>query len=605
MEYRPLDHESSEIRVLKLNPKSRGKQLLDKISGKIYGDRAVLIDCSLIYTTLKDTLSYDALSYCWGSESDGKCILVDGRQLTITRNLYFCLQELQKKQSSRAIWVDAVCINQADHEEKKHQIPMMGEIYKRASSVITWLGPASPAMHLAMDTISLLGNTNRVHLLPTLTPHLVIEGMTLASPKLFDSVAYFFAQPWWNRIWTVQEYVLNSQVNFQCGNHVLPDRVLINFVENINAHARTCCADGHTLDQKGSKSRKSIFSGTNGLQYLVNRRAKGHADLVDLMAVFRTRQAKDERDRVYGVLGLTYEHYSRELSIDYLLSVEEIYTQATIAQISLTKNLDILSHVFYDRESKTPSFVPNWAMPLPSDLPRSIYIQRVRSLHLYNASRGRGAEIQEIIRDLSLVTKCLVFDTIVTLTPLRLKSEERMDMLLSMRDIASHGTSIDGPYCGILKQTVKEALDRTFVGDSITALGVDKMRRAQTEDLANIRKCQSFFVDKKRRLKRKDEVLQGLYQQLRATVSERNFIRTSKGYFGWAPKCATVGDLIAILPGGQVPYVLKVKGDTMVGSNSLRRYIFLGDSYIHGIMDGEAIDIAEQEGRCLENVILE
>jgi len=64
------------------------------------------------------SVSYEALSYTWGSASNARQILVNGRRFEITKNLWFALQFLQRDSSSRTLWIDSICINQTDNDEK-------------------------------------------------------------------------------------------------------------------------------------------------------------------------------------------------------------------------------------------------------------------------------------------------------------------------------------------------------------------------------------------------------------------------------------------------------------------------------------------------------
>jgi hypothetical protein len=96
---------------------------------------------------------YEALSYVWGSEDKPQSIVVDDRNLNITQNLHVVLLRLQDYRFSRIIWVDAVCINQADVKEKEHQIPLMAEIYANASRVLVWLGDIEDSGDRALRAI--------------------------------------------------------------------------------------------------------------------------------------------------------------------------------------------------------------------------------------------------------------------------------------------------------------------------------------------------------------------------------------------------------------------------------------------------------------------
>lgn len=56
---------------------------------------------------------------------------------------------MQLEDEERYLWIDSVCINQADHYEKSWQVGMMGMIYRRARAVLIQLG------NLPKDSISI------------------------------------------------------------------------------------------------------------------------------------------------------------------------------------------------------------------------------------------------------------------------------------------------------------------------------------------------------------------------------------------------------------------------------------------------------------------
>lgn len=74
--------------------------------------------CELRSVSLHDEPTYEALSYCWGDTSDQRTILLHGIQYQATRNLFQALKALRYQQEPRYLWVDAVCINQNDLDER-------------------------------------------------------------------------------------------------------------------------------------------------------------------------------------------------------------------------------------------------------------------------------------------------------------------------------------------------------------------------------------------------------------------------------------------------------------------------------------------------------
>jgi hypothetical protein len=98
--------------------------------------------CSITEAQKSDEPLYEALSYAWGEPIFSHTIeeVPSGTHLSITVNLYDALQGIRDQQTSRVLWVDAICINQLDLEEKGHQVAQMGRIYEDAERVVVWLG---------------------------------------------------------------------------------------------------------------------------------------------------------------------------------------------------------------------------------------------------------------------------------------------------------------------------------------------------------------------------------------------------------------------------------------------------------------------------------
>ncbi|KAH8883684.1 HET-domain-containing protein, partial [Thozetella sp. PMI_491] len=114
------------IRVLKLEPSDQHDSI---------------ITCSLEVVPFKSaTPQYEALSYVWGDQTERNEIILDSQPTSITRNLWTTLKYIRQPDTSRTLWIDAVCINQADIHERNEQVKQMGDIYSRASRVLIWLG---------------------------------------------------------------------------------------------------------------------------------------------------------------------------------------------------------------------------------------------------------------------------------------------------------------------------------------------------------------------------------------------------------------------------------------------------------------------------------
>jgi len=233
-----LDPSSRDIRILSLMP----------------GQPADPIICSLSKASLYESPQYDALSYVWGDPSICNKISLEQQERNVTVNLFAALRRLRHATERKQLWVDALCINQDDDDEKTHQVGLMGFIYSRAREVLLWLGdyvqdssmsagelelgseksieghpsqPGTVASHgdvvLGFAFLQILANhgpgtTNCV--LNTLRddaqdgqPNLP-RGLS-AYERGLRTVMEF---SWWTRLWTVQEAVLSRKTTVVCGD---------------------------------------------------------------------------------------------------------------------------------------------------------------------------------------------------------------------------------------------------------------------------------------------------------------------------------------------------------------------------------------------------
>ena len=130
--------------------------------------------------------NYEALSYTWGSSENPTIVQIasissfcsanhihclikewgdyvrneihNSGSLSVTQNLAEALRHLRKEDDFRALWVDAICVNQQDLTERSQQVRRMADIYRSARQVLVWLGPGSADSSLAMDTLFSLGS---------------------------------------------------------------------------------------------------------------------------------------------------------------------------------------------------------------------------------------------------------------------------------------------------------------------------------------------------------------------------------------------------------------------------------------------------------------
>ncbi|OAG05428.1 uncharacterized protein CC84DRAFT_1050147, partial [Paraphaeosphaeria sporulosa] len=103
------------------------------------GSKHEVIKCSLKVVSLSACPSYEALSYRWGSNRQLETVQLDGHDFDVTPNLAAALRKFRKRKN-RLLWIDQLCVNQTDMDERNEQVPVMGQIYSQARKVLVWLG---------------------------------------------------------------------------------------------------------------------------------------------------------------------------------------------------------------------------------------------------------------------------------------------------------------------------------------------------------------------------------------------------------------------------------------------------------------------------------
>lgn len=98
------------------------------------------MSASLATWDIESAPPYNAISYAWGDFSENHTIFVNSTELCVRKNCFYALQQTRLHYPGCYVWIDAICINQSDLEEKSAQVAMMGDIYKRAFLVLACIG---------------------------------------------------------------------------------------------------------------------------------------------------------------------------------------------------------------------------------------------------------------------------------------------------------------------------------------------------------------------------------------------------------------------------------------------------------------------------------
>ncbi|KAK0615092.1 heterokaryon incompatibility, partial [Bombardia bombarda] len=149
------------------------------------------IKCDLVPCQLNDVQhTYDATSYTWGSPEDPPQVECNGLTMKVQRNAFDMLTDLRLCDRPRTVWIDAICINQSDVQERSQQVRMMHQVYERAKCVVVWLGRPDEDSRLAMRYAGGLNPASHIE-----------ELGDILAKKLAAAMVSLINRPWFNRVW--------------------------------------------------------------------------------------------------------------------------------------------------------------------------------------------------------------------------------------------------------------------------------------------------------------------------------------------------------------------------------------------------------------------
>jgi hypothetical protein len=164
----------------------------------------------LITEPLDFAQSFDAISYTWGETNSTHELLVDGKPLRIPRNTADIIRQRALLWKPRLLWIDAICINQNNVDDKNQQVRMMRDIYKASSRTIVALGdaPDGDLLFQFMDELALYNTTYHP------ADHTYRETMMIKEENSkWLALRRLMNHGYWKRAWVIQEVVMAKSVH--------------------------------------------------------------------------------------------------------------------------------------------------------------------------------------------------------------------------------------------------------------------------------------------------------------------------------------------------------------------------------------------------------
>src|SRR2546421_6030835 len=177
-------------------------------------------------------------------------------------------------------WIDSICINSEDLQERSVQVRQMGQIYRRAAKTIVWLWERSENSDVAMDFLVDLSRKRRdakalagkdERLLSKKMKGLVRRTKTLKAK--WKAVEDLFLRDWWTRVWTIQELILSPRVTFYCGSKSLSLQDLRSAV-----HGLWLCGDSGNFPVK-REAFNAVWNRRRLIQWFENSERHGSNSL--------------------------------------------------------------------------------------------------------------------------------------------------------------------------------------------------------------------------------------------------------------------------------------------------------------------------------------
>ncbi|KAJ5030042.1 heterokaryon incompatibility protein-domain-containing protein [Bipolaris maydis] len=589
---------------------------------------------------------FAALSYVWGDQKNKQTIVLNGHEISVTANLEAALRMFQSGcefNDKFKLWVDALCINQDDLEERSAQIKMMRDIYGSAWSVISWLGEesssSSAAIQLVRDLAEIKASGSIVEFATQLDTDPSFYGGThwIGLQDLMD-------RPYWFRLWIIQEVIVGSAATWiRCGQHTIAWEtfcdgisVLQEYLWLVKDRCLQMAVHDTGLYTQHIWRTSSLHLVYQDLAVLSKQFAQkgSNFNFERLLDLANSGDCTDKRDKVYALVGLMAPAVATGLNPDYTLPEWKVYREAARAFIRFDDNLDALREGNPWGPARGLTWAADWSWPgrirwTRHDQqiwgPAYLFSRDAGCRHnsAYHASGDRKHNAS--FDDGGLLLRCtgVIIDAISGLSARGTGYFSRCEKSIVFPE---NWKSVYGD-----RNATAEALYRALICDRVAyghrsgpqhsaifhlpstfALGGPQFKERGWKFLAGQEgyyfRWEQFrtgmrdfplgeyrfddFFSEEIPADASEFVYTEAYSCFDRSCKKRRFMTTDKGYLGWAPdniyggpnEQTQKGDLVAIVFGCSTPLVIRPCGED---------YLVLGEAYVQGLMDGEVIAALE------------
>ncbi|TGO52093.1 hypothetical protein BOTNAR_0335g00040 [Botryotinia narcissicola] len=585
---------------------------------------------SLITRSMKNPPSYQALSYLWGSAKQTELLECDYQDFKITASLNTALRRIRSPHDCIFVWADQVCINQRDNAERSQQVSMMRDIYSGADIVSAWLGPGNPEeiKFAAEAIIGLAYQTLFRSKDPPVFPQdeeLREYRLPIRSSPVWAAFDSLIRLPYFSRIWIIQEVVVSRAFRLLWGDFEIPGDLFTQGLEN---------AARNGMNSQGLESSGPRLD-LQRLECILWRTENEPGDLLNLILATFRHQATDGRDKIFALIGLSNDG---GIVPDYDQTETSLFKDFALQEI-MRSGLKILSYVYVTdpTQDTKPFWVPRWHASNKKILTTSLVGRNFNASNRHDMIRDTTSDSQ------LLVLKGIHIDEVEDVScQFTYDDPGIIPAILSCFEVVTRNEGLfqtnRGAYTSFFDETFQPFKDDTYIDSfMLMAIKVPLTMIIDSEDnrdvlvpllpllQAAMDASPSITTGTPSSLAERYEPLRAVFEEMfphnpeqassyfnickivlgisreqgdpqrwrfkrsfSACVPNRRFFMTKTGYIGLGPSCMEPGDSVCILFGGTTSYVIRP-------TSTVDEYLFLGDSYVHGIMEGEAMTMYEAQ----------
>jgi hypothetical protein len=586
LKYQPLSSESYEIRMLTLQERPVNDITTEEIK------------CAMDHVSLLTPGEYTALSYCWGETSNKVPVSINGVRVEVTVNLRAALHQLWLR-GHRRVWIDAICINQDDREERSLQVRNMRLIYSKAREVVSWIGHAELKDALVIKI--LIENDRALAMQHKLYPKIEHEGPRLQA---------FFHRPYWKRVWVIQEVAVAPMVTMLYGSVDISWERLACTLNNWREYPTFL-----PVSIDGSSYAMQLLDFRHRVSVLHQP-----ISLMEAIKWSHNTLATDPRDKIFALLGVAFDGPALVPLPNYKQGLDEILEDLTIALVVADKSLDLIctKETFSDMIRKSPSWMLDllemWSRPKPflshlilnerrnyssmppmERLPNGILKVSGRLLDDINSisTADMRPPIPGGIRNPFAAPRYRLYGSYAGITDAVWKSltlgafpwgnlDDINNNLETFRACFTYLWTVEG------RETLKTAprLAKWLDDNSSFKLGkytLEEMSQLKDESTPSAwATVVEMFGKSKKPFTPMD--WQYFLDSMHCVVEgSMRLMMTTGGYIGMAHPAARLGDEICCIKGCSVPVILR---KAALLPDNTPTYYAIGASYVHGVSDG-------------------